>query len=119
MVITHDVPGESLPQFVARETRAASDLLLAACGIIGVSIASAVLYLRPPAWPVFTAAGIMLLCLGGWGVVDRELSEFEANGHAPHPPLRATRALFAIAGWLSMLATIFGMLGVALGTIIS
>ncbi|MBI3568017.1 MAG: hypothetical protein HY084_07435 [Gemmatimonadetes bacterium] len=114
-----DGSSESLAQFVAREARTASDGVLAGTGVIGAVVVGGVLHWRPPAWPVFTAAGLMLLALAVWGAVDRELDERSRTGESAHPFLRATRAAVALVGWAAMLVAVFGLLGVALGTIIS
>jgi hypothetical protein len=110
---------ENLAQFVAREARSASDGVLVGTGIVGVVVAAGVLHFRPPAWPVFTAAGVMLLALAVWGVTDRELHERSLDGQRAHMFLRAARSAAAFTGWLAMLVAVFGLLGVALGTIIS
>ncbi len=119
MTQAQDVAAENLAEFVAREARTASDGALAVTGIVGVVVAAGVLHFRPPAWPVFTAAGVMLLALAAWGVTDRELRERSLIGRTPHTFLRAARTAAALTGWIAMLVAIFGLLGVALGTIIS
>lgn len=116
---SHDAATESLGQFVKREARQASDGVLVGTGIIGVLIVAGVLHWRPPAWPVFTAAGAMLLSLAAWGAIDRELHERSLAGTSAYRLLRAARAVVAAVGWMAMLVAIFGLLGVALGTIIS
>lgn len=116
---SHDATNESLGQFVKREARSASDGQLAGAGIIGVLVVAGALHWRPPAWPVFTAMGAMLLALAAWGAIDRELYERSLAGQSSHRLLRAARAAAAYIGWMAMLVAIFGLLGVALGTIIS
>lgn len=119
MMATQDAANDNLGQFVAREARSASDGVLVGTGIIGVLVVAGMLHWRPPAWPVFTAAGVMLLALAAWGALDRELYERSLAGQSAHRLLRAARAVAAYIGWMAMLVAIFGMLGVALGTIIS
>lgn len=110
---------ENLGQFVACEARSASDGVLVGTGVVGVLVVAGVLEWRPPAWPVFSAVGAMLFALATWGALDRELHERSLAGRPAHPLLRAARAVAAFIGWISMLVAIFGMLGIALGTIIS
>ncbi len=114
-----ETENENLAQFVAREARNASAGMLASAGAIGLVVTVGTYLRRPPAWPVFSAAGVMLAALAAWGATDRLLAKRVSVDHAPHHLLRDVRGFFAGIGWLAMLATLFGLLGVALGTIIS
>lgn len=111
---------ENLGEFVAREARSASDGVLVGTGVVGVLVVAGALEWRPPAWPVFAAAGLMLLALAAWGALDRELYERSLSGRWTTRRLlllRGARAVIASIGWMTMIAVMFGLVGVFLGTV--
>lgn len=113
-------PDAGLPEFLAARARHASDTRLAVNAGAGLVAASAALWWRPPAWPLFLSAAACFFCYGVWGIADREL---QAPGRRAAPALaavlRGTRALAAAAGALALLVLLFGIVALGLGTWIS
>ena len=92
-------PGESLPAFLARRARGASDVRLALDLGGGVLAAGAAALVRLPAWPALMCAAVCFAAYGGWGIADRELSERAGNADAGMDrALRAARAAAAAVG---------------------
>jgi hypothetical protein len=112
---------DSLPQFLARRARGASDGRLAfdaAAGLIAVAMAATVI--RSSFNLILAAAGTCFLAFGLWGIADRELVERHPTiGPIGGGLLVAVRAFAGALGVIGGLGLIFGGLAVALGTWIS
>ena len=93
-------PGESLPAFLARRARGASDVRLALDLGGGVLAAAAVAFARLPAWPVLLFAAVCFAAYGAWGIADRELTERAgtADDDGSLRSLRAARGAAAGVG---------------------
>jgi hypothetical protein len=113
-------PDASLPEFLAARARAASDGRLVVDVIAGCCAALAIAVWQPVGWLVLLGVSVCLAAFGAWGIVDRELREL-----ANTPRVRLARVLavvrvgVAALGALAAVATIFSLLGIALGTWIS
>ena len=108
----------SLWDFLARRARGATDARLVADAVVGFVVAAAALLAQGPVWYLFSSAGLCFLSFGAWGMADRELSERPD----PTPTVRwlvAARILSATVGFVAAVFLVLGVLGVALGRIIS
>jgi hypothetical protein len=117
--VTHDNAPESLPEFLTRRARGASDRRLAIDVAVGVLVSAAAVIWRPSGWIAFLAAAICLAAFGAWGITDRELEERRASGDSRTSLLRAARAAVAAVGGVGALVLLVSVLGLALGTWIS
>ena len=113
-------PDVSLPEFLAGRARAASDGRLVVDVIAGCCVALAAAVWRPAGWLVMLGVSVCLAAFGAWGIVDRELRE-RAGGRGAGVVrlLWIVRAAMAGVGALAAVASMFTLLGLALGTWIS
>jgi len=114
---------ESLPEFLSRRARRASDRRLAADAAAGVLVAAAALIWRPTGWVVALGAATCLGAFGVWGITYRELGErgaAAAGGAAARTlSLRVVRGLATVVGGTAALLVLVSLLGLALGRWIS
>lgn len=108
----------NLTEFLADRARRASDARLALNAGLGLSVAAAVAFWRPPGWMALVSLALMFCAYGIWAILGRELSEGAQVG-LKHGVLTVLRAIAAIGGTLAGLVCIATVLGIALGTIIS
>src|SRR5206468_10546098 len=112
-------PDASLAEFLAARARAASDGRLVVDVTVGCCAAVGVAAWRPVGWLALLGVSVCLAAFGAWGITDRELRE-RANAPARVAGvLSMLRAAAAGLGALSAVATMFGVLGILLGTWIS
>jgi hypothetical protein len=120
-----EVPGrpradESVGDILASHARRTSDGWLVAHVAIGMAVAVAALAVPSTAALVPVAAGLASIAFGLWGIFDRELTERgERAPPSGHMPLRVARALAAALGAVAVLAALFALLALSLGTWIS
>jgi hypothetical protein len=69
------VTAETLPDFLARQGRQATDPQLAFAATFGVIVAATALFRHPRGWVYFTASGVTCAAFGLWGICDRLLAE--------------------------------------------
>ena len=109
-----------LPELLAARARNASDVRLALDVAGGLLAAAVLLVWRPPAWPVPLSAALCFAAFGAWGIAERELSEQRlAAGGGNARLLRVLRTTATAVGSLAAFVLFFGVLGLALGRIIS
>ena len=111
-------PEISLTALLARRARKASDAHLIVDAVVGFVVAIAALLAQGPVWHLFASAGICFLSFGTWGIADRELGE-RAGVTAMTRVLTLARIASAIIGFIAAAALCIGLLGVAIGTVIS
>lgn len=119
MVETHVSQHDpTLPAFLARRARGASDGRLALDVAGGLIAGALVLGMRPPAWPILLSAAVCFLAFGVWGISDRAVRESAAGTRSVQAlrALRAGAAALGIFGALGLVATVMALM---LGTWIS
>lgn len=102
----------SLFGVLAARARQASDTRLVADAAIGVTLAVAILLIRPALW-VLAMPAVVVAAYGAWGIADRE-----AVGHSPgtrRMALGVARVAALAAGIIAALGFLFGALGAVLG----
>ena len=113
-------PDASLPDALVARARAASDGRLAVDVVGGLAVAIASVAWHPGVWPVLVSVGLCFASFGAWGIADREIAERPtATDHGFLRVLQGVRALSVVVGTASVLALMFSILGLALGTWIS
>lgn len=108
----------TLSEFIVDRARRASDIRLVLNAGLGLSVAAAVGFWRPPGWIGLVSLALAFGAYGSWAIADRELSEVQRTGWTRRS-LRALRALAAVIGTLASLTFIATILGLALGRIVS
>jgi hypothetical protein len=111
-------PEITLPAFLARRARNASDAHLVVDAVVGFVVAVAALLAQGPVWYLFASAGICFLSFGAWGIADRELNE-RLQPSVASRLLVLARAVSAIVGFVAAASVLIGALGVAIGRVIS
>jgi hypothetical protein len=84
--------------------------------LFGAADAAAVLIAYPSAWWIATAA-MMLCAFGIWGLADEAVMEHAVAGGSSPVAARVVRAAAVGLGVLAALATTFGFIAAALGTL--
>lgn len=84
--------------------------------LFGAADAVAVLIAYPSAWWIATAA-MMLCAFGIWGLADEAVMEHAVAGGSSPVAARVVRAAAVGLGVLAALATTFGFIAAALGTL--
>jgi hypothetical protein len=100
----------TLPTLLAARARAASDGRLALTAAGGLIVASLVLTVRPPAWPLLLPVATWFLAYGAWGIADRALHERppDAGGVQALRGLRASAVVLGVSSVLAVGAVIMG-----------
>ncbi len=118
--MSEDPARDSLPQFLARRARAASDGRLAIDAAAGLVALAAAVVVASPGNVVLAGGGTCFLAFGLWGITDRELGERRGTiGPVGVSLLITARVLAATLGVVGGLALISGGLAVALGAWVS
>jgi hypothetical protein len=111
-------PEITLPAFLARRARNASDAHLVIDAVVGFVVAVAALLAQGPVWYLFASAGICFLSFGAWGIADRELNERVQRSLASRL-LAFARVVSATVGFIAAASVLIGAMGVAIGRVIS
>ena len=114
--VPHDDASLTLPEFLARRARSASDRRLALDAGAGVLLAASALVFHPPLWGLVACAAACLAAFGGWGILDRELGE--ASGRRARA-LRAGRGVTVLLGVVAAFGLVLAFFTYALGRWIS
>jgi hypothetical protein len=107
----------TLPQFLARRARGASDRRLAIDAGAGIVLGVSAVIFRPPLWILIVCAALCFAAFGAWGILDRELAD--ASDGRRRLLLRGARGAAVFAGVLAGLGFFLAAFGYALGTWIS
>jgi hypothetical protein len=109
----------TLYAMLAARARRASDTALA--GLAGVGgIAAVALLAARPGWWAFALPLVSAGAFGAWGILERERAERGAGRSARYDRVvGATQWLAVAIGTVGAIVTVFAVLGVLLGTIIS
>ena len=107
----------TLPEFLARRARGASDRRLVIDAGAGIVAAVAAAIFRPAVWLLVASAGLCFAAFGAWGILDRELADVAPGRRAT--TLRVARGLAVLAGVAAALGVLLAVFGYALGTWIS
>lgn len=102
----HRIEGGETPsalRAVARWARSASDGMLVACAIIGLTGSAMVVVFWPAFWPL-ALPGLTLAGFGVWGVTDRMVSELSGVADSPESIIRALHFLRLASGVVAVAA---------------
>lgn len=87
---------------------------------IGLIVTVAALWLRPSGWVAVASAGLCLAAYGLWAIAERQLPVDEHDGATrPGRAWQVTHAVTAATGLVALVALLFSVLGLMLGTWIS
>lgn len=111
---------EGFGDFVARRAHAASDLALATWAALGGAALIASAVLRPRGWLFVASLAALALAFGGWGIADRELADARVAASRPaRLAFRAVRALAVLLAFAAVIALVFAVPMLGIGTVIS
>jgi hypothetical protein len=113
-----DAP-ESLPAFLSREARKASEGELAIAVTFGVLVAMVALLWRPDGWTYFLSSGLTCGAFGAWGITDRLLGEQAEPDSGAARLLRLARFVSSGVGAVAGVFVVLRVLFIGLGTWIS
>lgn len=109
----------SLFAILAGKARRAPDAVLASLSGIGGIAAVALIAMRP-AWWAFSLPLVSAGAFGSWGILERATAERGAPRSASYDRAMSAAQWLAVAiGTVCAIVTVFAVLGVFLGTIIS
>jgi hypothetical protein len=114
--ISGDDASPTLPEFLARRARSASDGRLALDTGGGALLGASALIFHPPVWVLLACAGLCLAAFGAWGILDREAAAAKGRRLVA---LRAGRGLAVLVGIVAALGVLLAIFGYALGRWIS
>jgi hypothetical protein len=109
----------SLYAMLAGRARRASDAMLATLAGTGGVAAVALIAMRP-AWWAFALPLVSAGAFGLWGILEREMAERGAMRSARYDrAIGVAQWVAAAVGTVCAIVTVFAVLGILLGTIIS
>jgi hypothetical protein len=112
-------PGVGLGAMLEDRARKAPVERLAVDVMVGVAGVSVALGMRPPAWVLLAGAAGCFAAFGGWALCERGLRRSPAPAPLVRRVLAGGRGVCAVFGVVAAAALVLGLLGVALGRLIS
>lgn len=88
--------------------------------IVGLTVASLSIWLRPSAWPLFASAGFCLMAYGVWAVAERHIEQWTGDEtRRQRGTWRALSGVSALIGLLALGIMLSAFVMLSLGTWIS